>query len=110
MFETFEEIMITPNAPSALANKIGKKEVKKTKEKTPPPDEINVKQHLHMILEVLMLCLVQAPHCLRDYCLSQPQKIQKYPLLTFIVDKTTNHEEAIIQNMVRETLSITMKP
>ena len=90
--------MIRPTTQASLT-KMGKKDSKKSKDNT--SDEINVKSHLHMILEVLMLSLVQAPHCLRDYCISQPQKVQKYPLLSYIVEQVTNHEDSIIQNMVR---------
>lgn len=102
IFETFEDIMVRPtNVQVSLAPKISKKDNKKTRESGVPPDEVDVKQHLHMILEILMLSLVQAAHCLRDYCVSQTQKFQKYPLLTYIVNQTINHDDPIIQNMVR---------
>ena len=94
------------NAQVSLANKIGKKDNKKSKENARLSDEIDVKQHLHMILEILMLSLVQAPRFLREYCVSQHQKIQKYPLLTYIVDKTTNHDDPIIQSMVRKYVEV----
>ena len=97
MFETLEEIMVRPTGTGTLGLK--KKDNKK-KENIHGTDEIDVKVHIHMILEILMLSLVQAPRCLRDYCISQHQTILKYPLLGYIFDKTINHEDPIIQNMV----------
>jgi len=99
MFETLEEIMVRPTGAGTLGLK--KKDQKK---KDHGSDEIDVKVHIHMILEILMLSLVQAPRCLRDYCISQHQTILKYPLLGYLFDKTTNHEDPIIQNMLGEVI------
>jgi len=103
IFETFELIM-THFGGQFQVTKMGKKE--KKKENAHSLDEIDGKQHMQMILEIMMLSLVQAPHCLRDYCMSQHQKILKHPLLTFIVYETINHEDPIIQNMVRKSFCI----
>src|SRR5688572_15072436 len=99
MFETFEEIMISSKAPSAaFGNKMGKKDQKK--KEGGADSEIDLAKHYYLILEILMLSLVQAPHVLRDYCISQQQKILKYPFLSHIIEKTTAHEDPMIQNMV----------
>jgi len=98
MFETLEEIMVRPSGTGALGLK------KKDNKKKESTDEIDVKVHIHMILEILMLSLVQAPRYLRDYCISQHQTVLKYPLLTYIFDRTINHEDPIIQNMLGEVI------
>jgi hypothetical protein len=88
----------TKTQVAAFGNKMGKKDQKKKEGSS--DGEIDLSKHYYLILEILMLSLVQAPHCLRDYCISQHQKVLKYPLLSHIVEKTTSHDEPMIQNMV----------
>lgn len=97
IFDTLQEIMI----PSKMAQSAMVQKMNKPKKKDIVSEgEIDLGKHLYLILEILMLSLVEAPHVLRDYCISQEQKIQKYPFLSYIVEKTTQHEEPMIQNMV----------
>jgi len=96
LFEILEEIMLNPQTQHN--NQSIQKDTRKHKKDF---EEIDNEKHQHIILEIIMLSLVQVPQLLRDFCLSQTEKIQKYPLFTYMIDKCTTHQNPTIQNMVK---------
>lgn len=97
IFEILEEIL--QGKPQTTTTMLIKKKDPKKKDIV-SEGELDLSKHTYLILEILMLSLVMAPHFLRDYCISQQQKITKYPFLTLICEKITSHEDVMTQHMV----------
>ena len=54
-------------------------------------NEYKVYKMEELCLEIMYLSLLSAPQYLREYVASNIQKIQKYPLFTYIVDRFILH-------------------
>jgi len=105
LFEILEEILISNTAnPTAHFDNIPD-EIEETEESKQENDDedskqIDIHRDFRTILEILTLSLIQAPDLFRTYCLSQTQKILKYPFFSFIIENATTHKDPVIQHMV----------